>query len=114
MTLGERLRELREERGIGLRELSRRSALSLSHLQYVERDAKWPGDATLGKLAPHLGIPVEDLVSLREKTRVETKLALLLREELDSLTAEQRARLLELATELLVPSPRGGTPRRVQ
>lgn len=66
MTFGQRLRQLREDRGIGLRELSRLSGLSLSHLHYLERDEKQPGDE---RLAAYL----KDLPGLRaqyERARV--------------------------------------------
>jgi transcriptional regulator with XRE-family HTH domain len=102
-TFGERLRELREARGLGIRELSRKSGLSLSHLHYLERDARRPGDETLKKLARHLGVSTQDLVAERDDTRLQTELTLLLKEA-GPLSAAERRQLLQIAEEALAES----------
>jgi transcriptional regulator with XRE-family HTH domain len=104
MTFGQRLRELREAQGLGIRELSRLTGLSLSHLQYLEKDAKRPGDRTLRKLARHLGVHGKELIAARDESRTETELTLLLREA-GPLSPEQRERLLEIAQEVLKSKP---------
>lgn len=103
MTFGEYLRQLREQAGIGLRELSRRAKLSTSHIHYLENDQRSPGDATLKKLAPILGTTAKELIAARDERKTETELTLLLKEarEAAPLTDEQRGRLLEIAHEVL-------------
>jgi transcriptional regulator with XRE-family HTH domain len=109
VTFGERLRQIREAEGLGQRELARRAGLSLSHLQYLERDAKRPGDATLAKLARHLPVTAADLRRQRDDNRAETELTLLLR-EVGPLTDEQRERLLKIAHEALATESRDEEP----
>jgi len=101
MTFGERLRQLREENGLGLRELSRLTGLSLSHLQYLEKDDKRPGDETLGRLARELGVSKHQLIAERDESRVATQLTVLLREEAGSLSEEERLQLLDIARQVL-------------
>lgn len=52
---GGRLRQLREEQGIGLRELGRLAGLSPASLSTVERDRSSPTLATLSKILKALG-----------------------------------------------------------
>lgn len=100
MTFGEYLKQLRESKGIGLRELSRTSKLSRSHLHYLETDQRAPGDETLKKLAPALGVTTKELIAHRDEKKPATDLTLLLREA-GPLTDEQRRELLEIAEEVL-------------
>ena len=61
-TLGERIRELREEKDFSLRELSRRvGEASAAFLSDVELGRRFPSDKTLTNLAAALGTTVEDL-----------------------------------------------------
>lgn len=100
MTFGEYLKQLREAKGIGLRELSRSSKLSRSHIHYLETDQRQPGDATLRKLAPVLGVSSKELIDRRDRQKPATDLTLLLRET-GPLTDEQREELLAIANEVL-------------
>lgn len=100
MTFGQQIRKLREDKGLGQRQLARMAALSLSHLQDIEHDRKRPKDATLAKLAPRLGVTTKSLVRTRDEYLADTNLTLLLKET-DDLTPEQRQRLLDIALDLL-------------
>ena len=59
--VGQRLRELREERDISLRELARRSGLSANALSMIERNLTSPSVTTLIKLATALEVPITAL-----------------------------------------------------
>jgi DNA-binding XRE family transcriptional regulator/quercetin dioxygenase-like cupin family protein len=56
--VGLRLRQLREERGISMRELARRSSLSANALSMIERGLTSPSVSTLNKLAYALQVPI--------------------------------------------------------
>lgn len=56
--VGERLRILREERGLSMRSLARESGLSTNALSMIERGRTSPSVSTLSKLANALGTPI--------------------------------------------------------
>lgn len=56
--VGQRLRMLREERNISIRELARRSSLSANALSMIERGLTSPSVSTLDRIARALGIPI--------------------------------------------------------
>ena len=56
--VGQRLRLLREERGISMRALARRSGLSANALSMIERGLTSPSVSTLNKLAAALEVPI--------------------------------------------------------
>src|SRR5512133_1455963 len=56
--VGQRLRVLREERGISMRALARRSGLSANALSMIERGLTSPSVSTLNKLAVALEVPI--------------------------------------------------------
>ncbi len=56
--VGQRLRTLREEREISMRELARRSGLSANALSMIERSLTSPSVSTLTKLATALEVPI--------------------------------------------------------
>jgi transcriptional regulator with XRE-family HTH domain len=56
--VGQRLRILREERGISMRALARRSGLSANALSMIERSLTSPSVSTLNKLAAALEVPI--------------------------------------------------------
>jgi len=58
VNVGQRLRILREERNISLRELARRSGLSANALSMIERELTSPSVSTLDKIATALGISI--------------------------------------------------------
>jgi len=64
-TFGERLRQLREARGIGVRELGRRSGVNHATISLAERNQRWvdqlPSIEVMEQLAAALEITVEEL-----------------------------------------------------
>lgn len=56
--VGDRLRILREERGLSMRSLARESGLSTNALSMIERGKTSPSVSTLAKLASALGTPI--------------------------------------------------------
>jgi len=58
VNIGERLRELREERNISMRALAARSGLSANALSMIERSKASPSVSTLYKLADALGVSI--------------------------------------------------------
>lgn len=61
--MGEARRE-RRERGLTLKDLAERSALSILYLGEIERGKKYPSASVLQKLAEGLGMEVPDLLEL--------------------------------------------------
>jgi transcriptional regulator with XRE-family HTH domain len=59
--VGQLLRQLREERGISIRELSRISGLSANALSMIERGLSSPSVSTLYRLTDALNIPITAL-----------------------------------------------------
>lgn len=59
--VGQRLRALREERQISLRELARQSGISANALSQIERGLTAPSITTLAKLSDALEVPVTAL-----------------------------------------------------
>jgi transcriptional regulator with XRE-family HTH domain len=58
MEVGKRLRELRAERRISLRELGRLSGISVNALSLIERGLTSPSVSTLYRLVDALGVPI--------------------------------------------------------
>jgi len=58
MDIGDRLRQLREARGISMRALARQSGLSANALSMIERGRTSPSVSTLYKLAEGLNLPI--------------------------------------------------------
>lgn len=56
LTFGELIDDLRREHRIGVRELSRMTGLSSSHIHYLIRDRSRPRRATINKLARALEV----------------------------------------------------------
>ena len=61
--VGNRLRQLREARGVSMRTLATMSGLSANALSMIERGKTSPSVSTLYRLADALGIPVTDFFS---------------------------------------------------
>lgn len=60
-TLGERIRELREDQDLSVRELAKRLKLSAAFLSDVELGRRHPSEDVLGQLARILGTTAEHL-----------------------------------------------------
>jgi len=58
INVGERLRELRSERGMSMRALGRLSGLSTNALSMIERSLTSPSVSTLYKIADALSVPI--------------------------------------------------------
>ena len=61
-SLGHRLRIMRAERGLSLREAARRAGVVKETISELERGHTHPYDVTLAKLAKAYEVPVEDLI----------------------------------------------------
>ena len=62
-TLGQRIRELREEQDISLRELARKLDLSAAFISDIELGRRFPSEDVLVSIASKLGTTLEDLKS---------------------------------------------------
>ena len=60
-TLGERIRELREERDLSLRELAGKIGVSAAFMSDVELNRRYPADKHLPAIARALGAELADL-----------------------------------------------------
>lgn len=60
-TLGQRIRELREEGDLSLRELGKKLGVSAAFLSDIELGRRYPSDKVLLKMAQILGTSKEDL-----------------------------------------------------
>src|SRR5215208_4042030 len=61
-SLGHRLRLMRVERGLSLREAARRAGMVKETISDIERGHTHPYDVTLAKLAKAYDVPVEELL----------------------------------------------------
>jgi transcriptional regulator with XRE-family HTH domain len=61
LTLGERIRQLRQEKDLSLRELAKSVGVSAAFLSDVELGRRYPSDKHLAALAKALPTSVEDL-----------------------------------------------------
>jgi transcriptional regulator with XRE-family HTH domain len=61
-TLAQKLRLLRAERGLTLRQAEKRTGVDKDTLSKLERGVRHPYDITLSKIAHGYGVPVEELL----------------------------------------------------
>lgn len=103
-TLGERLRELRGEGDLSLRELGRRLDVSAAHLSDIELGRRYPSDELLEKLARALGTSSEALRAYDTRPPVEElkrmaadnpAFGLALRKAVDRMSPEELTKLME-------------------
>lgn len=64
ISLGKRLRELRERAGLSLRELAKSAQISAPFLSDIELGRRYPKDETLAILAKHLSTSMDGLKNL--------------------------------------------------
>jgi DNA-binding XRE family transcriptional regulator/quercetin dioxygenase-like cupin family protein len=69
VNIGERLRELREERNTSMRALAKKSGLSANALSMIERGKASPSVSTLYKLAEALGISITSFFGSDEERK---------------------------------------------
>lgn len=65
LILGVKLKQLRQEHGFTLRKVADRAGISIAYLSEIEKGKKYPKPEKLINLANALGIPYDDLVSLK-------------------------------------------------
>jgi transcriptional regulator with XRE-family HTH domain len=65
LIFGLKLKQIRNERGLSLLGLSKKSGLSKSYLNEIENGKKYPKPDKIAALSEHLEIPYDDLVSLK-------------------------------------------------
>ena len=80
LTLGEKIRNLREAKQLSLRELGRRADVSPSFLSGIEGGSRYPSVQALARLAEQLGVSLADLRKLDNRSSL-TKLRLILESE---------------------------------
>jgi transcriptional regulator with XRE-family HTH domain len=61
-SLGHKLRVLRAERGLTLREAASETGVAKETISDIERGVRHPHDVTLSKIAQGYGVPVEELL----------------------------------------------------
>lgn len=61
LSLGARIREIRKQRGLSIRQVAERAGLSASLVSLIERNKANPSVGTLAKLASVLGVRVAEL-----------------------------------------------------
>ncbi len=71
LVLGLKLKRLRQERGFTLSRVADRAKISVSYLSEIEKGKKYPKPDKLIDLASALGIPYDDLVSLKVEEPLE-------------------------------------------
>ncbi|HHH31506.1 MAG TPA: XRE family transcriptional regulator [Polyangiaceae bacterium] len=74
-TLGERIRRIRKERGLGLRAMARDLDVSAGYVSRIEKDAEKypPGEDLLRKIADALGDDFDELMALAGRVSKELK-----------------------------------------
>jgi len=70
--VGNKLRQMREARGLSIRALARQSGLSANALSMIERGRSSPSVSTLYKVAAALDVPITDL--FRSQFKPATKI----------------------------------------
>lgn len=71
-TLGDRIRELRDQQDLSLREFARKLGdISPAHISDIENGRRNPSEDLLQKMALVLGVPAEDLQRLDNRLPVE-------------------------------------------
>jgi transcriptional regulator with XRE-family HTH domain len=70
-TLGDRIRELRDEHDFSVRDLAKKLAVSAAFLSDVELGRRHPSDEVLGRLASILGTNAEELKKYDSRAPVQ-------------------------------------------
>ncbi len=105
---GEKIRELREERGYSLQDFAGRASISVSYLSEIERGFKKPSLKTLERIAQALNISKTQLVEIDGQ---EDRLALgervrLIRED-KNISLTELARIVDISVSYLSEIERG-------
>jgi len=67
--LGQELRRIREERGLTVEELAKKSGVSVTTIKVVERGAREVRGDTVAKLARPLGLTFDEVWALQRRRR---------------------------------------------
>jgi transcriptional regulator with XRE-family HTH domain len=70
-TLGQRIRELREEMDLSLRELAKKLVVSPAFLSDIELGRRYPSDKVLSDIARELGTSLENLSTYDTRPPIE-------------------------------------------
>jgi transcriptional regulator with XRE-family HTH domain len=70
-SLGEKIRQLREQKDLSLREFAKRLDVSASFVSDIELGRRYPSDKVLVKIAAILGTSVEELQTYDSRPPVE-------------------------------------------
>ena len=70
-TLGQRIRELREQQDLALRELAKKLAVSPAFLSDIELGRRFPSEVKLARLAELLGTTTDDLMKYDTRAPLE-------------------------------------------
>ena len=89
---GNKIRELREERGLTLNELSKKAGLSISYLSEIERGSKKPSLKTIDKIAKALNVNKAQILETEQ-----LEISLTLGEKIRLIREERRLTISELA-----------------
>lgn len=71
MTLGQRIKQLRAERGLQQRQLAEKAGLTPSLVSQIESGRLTPSLHTLGKVASALGVPIASLFAGQASGRIQ-------------------------------------------
>lgn len=75
LLLGDKVRALREERGLKLKEVSEITGLSLTYLSEIERNAAPPSLETVKQLAGFFSVPIGALMTNHKSSGLQAKLS---------------------------------------
>jgi len=68
MTFGNRVRELRKQKGLSQRELAKEAGIDFTYLSKIENDrTEPPSEKVIRKLARHLDVDADELIALAGK-----------------------------------------------
>lgn len=71
-TLGVRIRELRDERDLSLREFARRLGdVSAAHISDIELGRRYPSTSLMEKIAQELKVPLDELMQYDNRAPVD-------------------------------------------
>ena len=104
-TFGQRIRELRDEQDLSLRELAKKLKLSPAFLSDIELGHRYPSDKVLTHIARLLGVTEDDLrtydtrppmVDLKRRAESDPELGFALRKMIDkNVTSEELIEFLD-------------------
>ena len=71
LSLGDKVRQLRNKMGISMRELARRTGISSSYMAEIEAGRRYPKEAFLAAIAKEFGVNVVELGDLDTRSSLE-------------------------------------------